>query len=135
MGSSALFKILVGFLSLGNSKHNRKLYKYTIYYNVNMTETISVRLREEQLRQLETVEKKWQIDRSEVVRRLLAEALKEWKIKNALENLAAHKISIGRAAKECGVTLWEMLDLAKEKNINWTGYDEEDLKKDLSLLK
>lgn len=100
-----------------------------------MTETISVRLREEQLKELKAVEKKWQIDRSEVIRRLLAEALKQWSLQNALERLAAHRISIGKAAEEAGISIWEMLDLAKERKIDWVGLTIEDIEEDLKIIR
>ena len=100
-----------------------------------METTISVRLRADALKDLAKVEKKWQTDRSEAIRRLLASALKEWKLQNTLENLAQHKISIGKAAEECDISLWEMIDKASEKKIDWVGYSDKDLEKDLALLK
>lgn len=48
--------------------------------------------------------------------------------------LRGHKISIGKAAEECGLYLWEMLDFLKENNIDWTNYSKEDLEKDLGVL-
>lgn len=96
--------------------------------------TTSVRLGKVMQRDLSKVEKKWQTDRSEAIRRLLAVAIKEWKIQNALGEIAAHKISVGKAAEDCDISIWEMLDIIKEKNIDWTGYSDEDLKKDLEAL-
>ena len=100
-----------------------------------MASTISVRLGKPILYDLVKIEKTWQTDKSEAIRRLLVQSIKEWKIKNALENIALHKFSVAKAAKECNISLWEMLELVKEKNIDWTGYSEEDLEKDLKLLK
>ena len=99
-----------------------------------MKETVSVRLGKELENDLSSVEKKWHIDRSEVIRRLLAKALKEWKIQNTIEEIATHKISLGKAAEECSLSIWELLEILKEKNIDWVGYNEEDLKKDLKAL-
>lgn len=96
--------------------------------------TISVRLDKETQDSLKKVEQKWKTDRSEVIRRLLAQAIKEWKVENALEALSQHKISLSKAAEECEISLWEMMDLAKEKNIDWTGYSKEDLERDLKEL-
>ena len=100
-----------------------------------MTTTISVRLDKGVLKELSQVEKRWQTDRSEAIRRLLVSSLHEEKVRSTLEQLVNHKISVGKAAEECGVSLWEMLDLLKQKNIDWTGYSEEDLEMDLKLLK
>src|SRR3989338_11512687 len=99
-----------------------------------MAETISVRLDKELLKDLEEIEKNWQADRSEAIRRLLAKAVNSWKLQNALEKLRQHKISIGRAAEECEISLWEMIDIARENNIDWTGYSKEDLERDLEIL-
>ncbi|MEK6826735.1 MAG: UPF0175 family protein [Nanoarchaeota archaeon] len=100
-----------------------------------MTVTISVRLKKPVLKDLSAIEKKWQTDRSEAIRRLLVQSIKEWKIKEVLEKIASHKLSVGRAAEECDISLWEMIDLVKAKNIDWTGYSKEDIEKDLKLLK
>ena len=99
-----------------------------------MTDTISFRIDKDVLQDLSKVEKEWRADRSETIRRLLAEALKSWKIQGALDELEEHRISIGKAAKLCGLSLWELLDLVKQKNINWTGYSKEDLERDLKVL-
>lgn len=96
--------------------------------------TISVRLDKETQQELKKVEQKWKTDRSEVIRRLLARAITEWKIDNTLESLAKHKISLSKAAEECDINLWDILDLIKERNVDWTGYSKEDLEKDLKEL-
>ena len=100
-----------------------------------MTVTISVRLKKPVLKDLSAIEKKWKTDRSEAIRRLLVQSINEWKIKEVLEKIASHKLSVGRAAEECDISLWEMIDLVKAKNIDWTGYSKEDIEKDLKLLK
>ena len=102
--------------------------------NTKMATTVSVRLDKALLRDLSEIEKNWQADRSEAIRRLLAKAVSSWKIQNILERLREHKISIGKAAEECEVSLWEMIDLTKENNIDWTGYSKEDLERDLEVL-
>jgi len=102
--------------------------------NTKMATTISVRLEKSLLKELSIIEKSWQADRSEAVRRLLAKAINSWKMQNTLEKLREHKISIGKAAEECGISMWEMLDIAKEKRIDWTDYSKGDLEKDIKVL-
>ena len=99
-----------------------------------MATTISVRLDKSLLKDLSLIEKNWQADRSEAIRRLLAKAVNSWKIQNALEKLRQHKISIGKAAEECEISIWEMMDIVKENGINWTAYSKEDLEKDIKVL-
>lgn len=96
--------------------------------------TISLRVEDSLVVELEQVEKSWQADRSEVVRRLLTRSLQEWKMEHTLEQLRAGRISIGKAAQFCGISLWEMLELAKTNQVDWTGYSSEDLEKDLALF-
>jgi len=101
---------------------------------MNTMATISLRVEDSMVGDLEEVEKSWQADRSEVVRRLLVRSLQEWKVEHALEKLRAGKISLGKAAQQCGVSLWEMLDLVKAQQVNWTSYSKEDLEKDVGVL-
>ena len=99
-----------------------------------MESTISVRLNKLVLKDIYNIEKELHTDRSEVIRHLLSEAIHRWKIEYALKEISQHKKSIGKAAKECNISLWEMLSLVKKNNVNWTEYSEEDLEKDLKLL-
>src|SRR3989344_5016839 len=99
-----------------------------------MATTVSVRIDKSLLKDLSAIEKQWQADRSEAIRRLLSKAVNNWKVEDALEKIREHKISIGKAAEECGISKWEMLDLARENNIDWTGYSKEDLERDIKAL-
>jgi len=100
-----------------------------------MADTISVRFGKDLQKDLIRIEKEWHTGRSEVLRRLLAKAVKEWKIENALEELKKHNISIGKAAEMCNISIWEIVEMVKDKNIDWTGYTEKDLKRDLEIIK
>ncbi|MFQ6052524.1 MAG: UPF0175 family protein [Candidatus Hydrothermarchaeota archaeon] len=91
---------------------------------------VSVRLEEEMLKDIELLMKEYQIDKSEMIRRLLEKALKEAKLEKALELLRKHKISVGKAAKLADVTIYEILDHCKKHEIH-IGYSLEDLKRDL----
>ena len=51
-----------------------------------------------------------------------------------LNLLSEHKISIGKASEELGITLEEMMRLAKENKIDWTVYSSKDLKNDINSL-
>jgi len=99
-----------------------------------MASTISVRLGKDVLKDLAKVEKKWQADRSEAIRRLLVQSIKEWKVKNVLEELKERRITMSGAAKKAEVSLWNIIDLAKQEKIDWIEYNEEDLERDLKLL-
>ena len=100
-----------------------------------MADTISVRFDKDLQVDLSKIEKKWKADRSEVIRRLLAEAIKKWKIDNFLEEVRLHKKSVGKAAEDCGISIWEMLEILKENNVDWVGYNEKGLERYLLTLK
>lgn len=102
---------------------------------MNTMATVSLRVHDSLIKQITRIEKRWQADRSEVVRRLLVKSLHEWRIEDALERLKEHKISIGKAAQESGLMLWDLLALAKERGIDWTDYSREDAEKDLAELR
>ncbi len=56
------------------------------------------------------------------------------KIKNVQEEIIIHRKSIGKAAEEFCMSKWEILDLVKQRNIDWTNYRKKDLKKDLLII-
>ena len=99
-----------------------------------MAKTITTRLPDEFVLGLKEIAENENLDTSAVIRRLLAKALKEWKMKKVFENLEEHKISIGKAAEELDISMWEMIDLIKEYNIKWPGYTKEDLEHDLETI-
>ena len=92
--------------------------------------TVSMRLDKDTLKEVEFLMKELKADKSEVMRRLLDKGLKQAKIEKVIEMLREHKISIGKAAELAGVTLYEIIDLCKQKDIP-LGYTVEDLKRDV----
>ncbi len=100
-----------------------------------MADTISVRFSKDLQKDIARIEKKWQTDRSEVIRRLILEAVKEWKLKNAIEEIRAHNLSIGKAAEECEVSIYNIINILRDSPVDWTGYSKEDFENDLKIIK
>jgi len=100
-----------------------------------MDKPITTRLPEEFVKKIKELAEKENLDASTVVRRLLARALEEEKLKMVIEGLSLHKISVGKAASILNVSLWEMMEIVRKNNIDWTDYDEEELEHDFSLVK
>ncbi len=98
-----------------------------------MAHTVSVRLSKDTLREVDRLAARLKTDRSEALRRFIDRGLREARIDMALELLRERKASMGRAAEVAGVTLYEMLDLARERGIP-SGYGPEDLERDLREL-
>jgi len=95
--------------------------------------SVSVRVSKETLQEVDRLAERLKTDRSEALRRFIERGLREARIDEALDELRRDRVSIGRAAELSGVTLYEMLDLAKQRRIP-SGYGPEDLERDLREL-
>lgn len=96
-------------------------------------EVITARIPEKYLHDLKTIEREEHIERAEVIRKLLADAIKNWKLKKALELLKDHRISLRKAASFTGLTYVEVLDMASNAGVD-IGYSLEDLERDLGRI-
>jgi len=79
--------------------------------------TVSARVRRSQAEEVERLAAERGVDKSEVIRELLSRALKEQKIKEALDSVRAGKATVWRASETAGVTYREMLELLRAHNI------------------
>ncbi len=79
--------------------------------------TISARIPKWQAEELERLAAKKGVDRSAVVRELLASAIQEQRTKDAQELLRSRKISVWKAAEISGLTYREVLDLIRAANV------------------
>jgi predicted HTH domain antitoxin len=94
---------------------------------------VGTRLPEDLVRDLETIEHVEQSDRSTTVRKLLYKAVREWKLEHYGRLYGDGKVSLARAAKEAGVSLWEMMDYASARKVA-AQYDRDDFVRDLKAL-
>ena len=76
--------------------------------------TISTRLDEELLKEIEEIVEKKGIDRSDAIRQLLKIGIKEYKLKEVLNSIRERKITIWKAAE---ITYREMFQKLKQHNI------------------
>ena len=95
---------------------------------------ITARIEDEYFDALKGIEKEEQTERAEVVRKLLAWAIKDWKRKKAVELLRERKVTIRKAAALAGTSYVEMLDLMAKFDID-IGYTQNDLRRDLDSIK
>jgi len=72
---------------------------------------VTIRIEDGYFEDLKKIEKEEKRDRAEVMRRLLAQSIKEWKIQKALDLLKKRKITIRKASSLAGVSYVEMIDL------------------------
>ena len=94
---------------------------------------VGTRLPEDLVRDLETIEHVEQSDRSTTVRKLLSKAVREWKLEHYARQYGDGRVSLARAAKEAGVSLWEMMDYASTRKLA-AQYDRADFARDLKVL-
>ncbi len=94
---------------------------------------VSTRLPLELVRELELIEDVEQSDRSTTVRRLLAKAIQQWKLEHYARLYGDGMLTLAHAARDAGVSLWEMMDYARARKVP-AQYDLEDLKQDLGII-
>ena len=94
---------------------------------------VSTRLPLELVRELELIEDAEQSDRSTTVRRLLAKVIRQWKLEHYARLYGDGKLTLARAARDAGVSLWEMMDYARARKVP-AQYDLEDLNRDLGTI-
>jgi len=98
-----------------------------------MAKLITTRLPDEFVLELKEISKKENLDTSTVIRRLLAKAIKEWRLGYALEKYSKGEFSFGQAAEFAEVSLWDLPLLLKKHNIPMN-YDLEELEEDLKTI-
>lgn len=94
--------------------------------------TISARVPDDLEAELEQYIDEENLDRSTAVRKLLAEGLEEWRQERALGLLAAGDVTLTRGAELAGLSVWEFVALAKERDVAWVG--REGVESDLESL-
>ena len=82
---------------------------------------------EKEIREIVDEEKR---DKATVVRNLLEIGIAEWRRQTALELLQKGKVTFAKAAEIARVSLWELADLAKQRNVEWVRYTPEELEKE-----
>jgi len=99
-----------------------------------MPVTVTTRVEEELAKTIDEVAKREGMDRSTVIRRFLLKAVNEWLIEKSLEEYEKGKITLWQAAKRCGLSLWEMINEVKKREVH-VPYSLEELREDLKGFK
>ncbi len=94
-----------------------------------MTTPIVARVEDPLVKDIEFFSKIEKLDKSAVIRRLLAKAIKEEKIDLALKKYRNNEVSIARAAEIANIPLVDMLRIAAQNKIP-LHYTKEDLVRD-----
>ena len=94
---------------------------------------VGTRVSLELIRGLELIEDVEQSDRSTIVRRLLSQAIERWKLEHYVRLYGDGKLTLARAARDAGVSMWEMMDYAGTRKVP-AQYDIEDLGRDIETI-
>lgn len=90
---------------------------------------LTTRVNEEIIEDLDKIKNEEKTDRSEVTRKLLANAISEWKLEKALEKISKSEWTIRKAADFAESSYYEMLEEMEKHNID-SGPTVEDLELD-----
>lgn len=96
-----------------------------------LLESVTARFPKEMLRELEELASKSHVDRSEVIRRLVARALFEIRKEEALEAYSKGRVTLWKAAEMSGVSLREIMDLARRSQV-LVPYGPEEVERDIA---
>lgn len=94
---------------------------------------VGTRLPKDLVRDLEQIERIEQSDRSTTVRKLLSHAIAEWKLDHYATEYGQGKLTMARAAREAGVSIWEMQSYVRDHKIA-AQYDHEEFEHDLKTI-
>jgi predicted HTH domain antitoxin len=99
-----------------------------------MGQSITSRLPDDLVKEIEKISKAEQLDKSSVVRRLLSKAIAQWNLENALDAYQKGEVSLGRATEMAKVSIWRFMAKLNERKIP-LNYSVEDLEDDLKFVK
>lgn len=101
-----------------------------------MTETtrqLNLRIPESILDELERIAAEEQVDRTAIVRRLLVDGMRRWRLERALRLYEQGQVTKERAAELADVSIYEVMDALRERGAA-AQYTLEELHEDLVLL-
>lgn len=108
-------------------------YKTHTSYCDMMSTLISIRLSNEIKTEIDELSKIEHQDKSSLIRDLLQKGIKDKKIENAVIKYKEGKITLWKASNIADVSLWKMIEILKEKGIEYQ-YGIYELREDLKAL-
>jgi predicted HTH domain antitoxin len=92
---------------------------------------LAVRIPEETEKEILEAAERMKVDKATVVRTLLEMGIEEWRKQTAMELLRNGKVTFAKAAEMAKLSLWELADLVKQRNVEWVRYTPEEIEKEL----
>ena len=82
-----------------------------------MGDKISIILPDDLKEEIDKLRELYKEDQSSYIRKLLWKSIAQEKLEFALKEYLTDKISMGKASEIAGISIWEMLDELKKRNI------------------
>jgi len=92
--------------------------------------TVSIRLPEQYLQEIEEACKQEILDKGTMLRKLIGDALRDYRVRRAFGLYSEGKVSLWKAAKMAGLTYRGALEELKKRSIPFR-YEKEDLDADI----
>ena len=90
---------------------------------------IAARFPTSSVEKLEEIAREEHVDKSTVVARALQRYIRDWRLERALSLYREGKVTLWKAARIAEVSLWEMIDIVKQRKIPMQ-YTVKDFKED-----
>lgn len=97
-------------------------------------ESVTARLPRDMLGELEKLAREEQVDRSELIRRLIDHALKQKRVERALNAYSEGRVTLWKAAEMAGLSLRAMMEVVKASK-TLVPYGLEELERDIAYVK
>lgn len=97
-----------------------------------MSKTVSSRLEDEEIEQLNQIASEESIDRSTLIRKFLLQQIKEYKMKKVSEFYRKGLMSLQEAATQADVSLYNMMDYVQKEKIFPPSQSEEEIMQDIN---
>ena len=82
-----------------------------------MGDKISIVLPDDLKEEIDKLRALYKEDQSSIIRKLLWKSIAQEKLEFALKEYLKDKISLGNASEIAGISIWEMLDELKKRNV------------------
>lgn len=98
-------------------------------------ELITFRVDKNLVNDLKLLQKYDDLDKSSAARKAFELGVFEWKKREAIKLILKGKISIGKASELIGISLYELLEIFKERKIDFISVTEQELDKEVKAAK
>jgi predicted HTH domain antitoxin len=110
------------------------MYTYTKITGMDM-ELITFRAEKKLAKELAELQRHESLDRSSAARKAFELGINEWKKQEAIRLILQGKLSLGRAAEILGIPLYGLLELLRERKVDFISMTAEDMGREATAAK